>query len=53
MEQLLAILAGFIVGIVFSAIRLPIPAPPTLSGLLGIAGIYLGYVLFQWGKNLF
>jgi XapX domain-containing protein len=39
---LLALLAGFIVGILFSAIKLPVPAPPALAGVIGIAGIYLG-----------
>jgi XapX domain-containing protein len=39
---LLALLAGFIVGILFSAIKLPLPAPPALAGVIGIAGIYLG-----------
>ena len=38
----LAILAGFLVGMIFSAIKLPLPAPPYLAGILGIVGIYLG-----------
>jgi XapX domain-containing protein len=47
-EVLLALLAGVIVGILFSAIKLPIPAPPVLSGVAGIVGIYLGSAAFQW-----
>lgn len=39
----LSILSGFIVGVVFALFKLPIPAPPALSGILGIVGIYLGY----------
>ena len=39
---LLALLAGVVVGILFSAIKLPLPAPPALAGVIGIAGIYLG-----------
>ncbi|MFP6873594.1 MAG: XapX domain-containing protein [Verrucomicrobiales bacterium] len=39
---LLALLAGVVVGILFSAIKLPLPAPPALAGVMGIAGIYLG-----------
>jgi XapX domain-containing protein len=42
LELLLAILAGFLVGMIFSAIKLPLPAPPVLAGILGIVGIYLG-----------
>jgi XapX domain-containing protein len=34
-----------IVGSLFSFIDLPIPAPPTLAGVMGIVGIYLGYYL--------
>ena len=45
---LLALLAGFLVGILFSAIKLPLPAPPVLSGVVGIVGIYLGGVSYQW-----
>ena len=40
--EYLALLTGFIVGILFSAIKLPLPAPPALAGVIGIAGIYLG-----------
>ncbi|MCF6138947.1 XapX domain-containing protein [Pseudalkalibacillus berkeleyi] len=40
---LLSIFSGFIVGVVFALFKLPIPAPPALSGILGIVGIYLGY----------
>lgn len=47
-EVLLALLAGFIVGIVFSAIKLPIPAPPVLSGVMGIVGVYIGGIAYQW-----
>ena len=44
----LALLAGFLVGVLFSAIKLPLPAPPVLSGVIGIAGIYLGGIAYQW-----
>ena len=41
-EILLALLVGFVVGIVFSACKLPLPSPPVLAGVVGIVGIYLG-----------
>ncbi|MCX7710178.1 MAG: XapX domain-containing protein [Clostridia bacterium] len=41
-EALLALLAGFAVGILFALLKLPLPAPPVLSGVLGIVGVYLG-----------
>lgn len=47
-EVLLALMAGFIVGVLFSAIKLPIPAPPVLSGVMGIVGVYLGGIAYQW-----
>lgn len=52
---LLALLTGLLSGAVFSYLQVPIPAPPTLSGLLGIVGIYLGYKLVEalgWGFDL-
>ncbi|CAI50119.1 XapX family protein [Natronomonas pharaonis DSM 2160] len=39
----LALLTGFLAGAVFALVGVPIPAPPTLAGVLGIVGIYLGF----------
>lgn len=47
-EVLLATLAGFLVGILFTAIKLPIPAPPVLSGVMGIVGVYSGSIAYSW-----
>ncbi|MBB5174122.1 XapX domain-containing protein [Texcoconibacillus texcoconensis] len=52
-ESILAVLAGLIVGIIFGVIRLPVPAPPAFPGIMGILGIYLGYIhlapqIAQW-----
>ncbi|WP_078809490.1 XapX domain-containing protein [Selenihalanaerobacter shriftii] len=41
---LLSTLSGFILGSIFSFLNLPIPAPPNLAGVMGIIGIYLGYL---------
>lgn len=38
-------LVGIAVGGVFSAFKLPIPAPPMFAGLMGIVGLWLGYAL--------
>ncbi|WP_095210617.1 XapX domain-containing protein [Endozoicomonas ascidiicola] len=40
----LAAFTGFAVGVLFSFLRLPIPAPPTLAGVMGIVGVYLGFL---------
>jgi len=47
-EWILALVAGFIVGAVFKGLKLPLPAPPVMAGILGILGIYLGGVGYDW-----
>jgi XapX domain-containing protein len=42
-EVFLTTLTGTLVGVVFSLLRLPIPAPPVFAGLMGIFGLWLGY----------
>lgn len=42
-------LNSFLVGLVFGAIvtllKLPLPAPPTLGGILGIVGVFVGFLI--------
>jgi len=45
MHEGLALIAGAVMGFLFALMRLPIPAPPTLAGVLGIIGIAVGYYL--------
>jgi len=47
-ETLLALVTGIIVGLIFSSLKLPLPAPNVLPGIAGIIGIYLGGVLFEY-----
>jgi XapX domain-containing protein len=47
-ELVLSVLAGIIMGVIFKFMRLPLPAPPVLAGVLGIFGVYFGGVLFDW-----
>jgi XapX domain-containing protein len=42
-QLVLALLTGVFAGALFSFIKVTIPAPPNLPGILGIVGIYLGY----------
>jgi XapX domain-containing protein len=51
-ELILALLAGLIVGILFKFLKLPIPAPPVLAGVIGIVGVYLGGMAAEWLQNL-
>ena len=46
-EILLALAVGVVVGLVFSACKLPLPSPPVLAGVVGIVGIYLGGELWK------
>ncbi|MDR1123208.1 MAG: DUF1427 family protein [Elusimicrobiota bacterium] len=41
---LLALLTGILTGGIFTLIKLPLPAPNALPGILGIVGIYIGYL---------
>ena len=45
--SILALITGIFLGVVFSLFNLPIPAPQTLAGILGIVGIFVGYSLIQ------
>ncbi|QDX41630.1 XapX domain-containing protein [Salarchaeum sp. JOR-1] len=44
----LALLTGAITGAVFRFFEVPIPAPPSLAGVMGIVGIYVGYKLVEY-----
>lgn len=45
---LLALLTGFVAGATFAFVGVPIPAPPTIAGVLGIVGIYLGFKTIEF-----
>jgi XapX domain-containing protein len=47
-EIFLALVAGLLVGIIFKFLKLPIPAPPVLTGVIGIFGVYFGGIIAEW-----
>jgi XapX domain-containing protein len=47
-ELLISLVVGIAIGIVFAVMRLPVPAPATLAGVIGILGLYIGYKLVNW-----
>jgi XapX domain-containing protein len=47
-EILLSLLAGLICGAIFTALKLPLPAPPVLPGVVGIFGVFLGMKVYQF-----
>ncbi|WP_018932862.1 XapX domain-containing protein [Gracilibacillus lacisalsi] len=52
-EIVLSLLAGIIIGIVFKFMKLPLPAPPVLAGVVGIFGVYFGGQIVEWLKSFF
>ena len=40
-------LTGMTLGAVFTVFKLPIPAPISISGVIGILGIWIGYNLIN------
>ncbi|MFB6198364.1 MAG: XapX domain-containing protein [Halobacteriaceae archaeon] len=52
---ILTTIVGGVVGLLFGLLDLPIPAPPALSGVMGIVGIFGGYkvanyLIEHWDK---
>lgn len=47
MNYLLPLITGMITGIVFGLFKLPIPAPSAIEGIIGILGIFAGYVFIS------
>ncbi|WP_214847670.1 DUF1427 family protein [Exiguobacterium sp. s193] len=47
-QILLSLLAGVICGVVFTALKLPIPAPPVFPAIVGIFGVFLGMKVFLY-----
>jgi len=50
-EVVISLLAGWVIGIIFSWLKLPIPAPPPL-GLVGAYGLTLGAFCYPWMMQL-
>jgi XapX domain-containing protein len=42
-----ALTLGTIVGAIFALFKMPVPAPATLAGVLGIVGLYAGWTLVE------
>jgi len=43
----LALATGTVLGALFHALQIPVPAPPELPGVMGVVGIYLGYRIVE------
>lgn len=51
MTNFLSLMTGFIFGILCTLLKLPLPAPNCLSGVLGILGLFLGYYIINYFKG--
>jgi XapX domain-containing protein len=47
-EVFLALIAGLLVGVLFKFLKLPLPAPPVFSAVVGVFGVYFGGVIVEW-----
>lgn len=45
--ELMASLVGIVTGLIYGTLRLPIPAPNVLGGILAIWGTFIGLVFVQ------
>lgn len=45
--------SGLLVGAVFAMVGAPIPAPPTIGGVLGVAGVAAGWAFVLHVRGLF
>lgn len=52
MQIIVSLVVGVAVGAIFTAFKLPVPAPGVIEGVVGIVGIYLGMVVFNFLKPL-
>ena len=46
-ELIKSLATGFVMGAVFAFLKLPMPAPNAFAGIIGIVGIYLGFIAIQ------
>lgn len=49
-EILLSLLLGAVTGALFASLGLPVPAPANLAGVMGIIGLFVGYMLGKYLK---
>jgi XapX domain-containing protein len=52
LSLLFGLLVGIAVGVLFSLLKLPVPAPAAFEGVLGIVGMFIGRVLTDWLRTV-
>lgn len=51
-EVFMALIAGLVVGMLFKFLKLPLPAPPVFSAVVGVFGVYFGGIVLDWITKL-
>ncbi len=46
-----SLITGLGVGLLFAALKFPIPAPNHINGVLGILGIFLGFLVVDYFRK--
>lgn len=46
-QSILSLVTGVGAGVLFSFLKLPVPAPPVIPAVFGILGITLGYMIVE------
>lgn len=50
-QILMAFIVGATVGVIFGLLKLPLPAPATFAGVMGIVGLFCGYLAISHFLN--
>ena len=45
--ELLSLMTGIIFGGIFTLLKLPLPAPGSFAGVLGVLGVFIGYYIIN------
>ena len=46
-EIIFSFLTGLTAGGLFALFRLPIPAPSTIAGMIGVIGVFIGFIVVK------
>ncbi|MCT4619172.1 MAG: DUF1427 family protein [Marinisporobacter sp.] len=51
--EIIALITGIITGAVFTFAKLPLPAPPSIAGIMGIFGILVGSKIVEYITKMY
>ena len=50
-QILASFITGLLLGAIYTILKLPLPAPTAFAGIMGIVGVYAGYVCVTYFFN--